>query len=90
MVGAIREGTVLRVRPQAMTVAILVPGFFAIYVRHRNRLSSNVADRSAHGRRHDHCTASSNVRDSGSLFVNAAETRGKPTRLYVKLGHVCC
>ena len=61
---AIREGAVLRVRPKAMTVAVIIAGSAADHVEPRHRLGGHAADRGADGRRHDHRAAAIDVRSS--------------------------
>ena len=67
LLAAIREGAVLRVRPKAMTVAVII----ADYMGKRHRQRSNEPDSGADARRHDHRTAAVNVGHTGSLSINA-------------------
>ena len=76
---AIREGAVLRVRPKAMTVAVIVAGLLPI-MSARYRLGDHAANRSTDGGRHDYRAAAVHVRSPGRipLVAQAApRTRGE-------------
>ena len=72
LLDAIREGAVLRVRPKAMTVAVILGGPVPDHVGQRHRLRSDAAHRRADGRRDDHRAAAVDARDSGGLSADAA------------------
>ena len=68
---AIEEGAVLRVRPKAMTVAVIVAGLLPIMWSAGTGVGSDAAHRGADGRRHDHRAASVDVRDPGGVLPDA-------------------
>ena len=58
---AVVEGAVLRVRPKAMTVAVIVAGLLPLFVG-TGPARSDAAHRRADGRRHDHRAAAVDAR----------------------------
>ena len=56
LLDAIREGAVLRVRPKAMTVAVIITGLVPIMLGEGTGSESNAKDRSTHGRWYDYGT----------------------------------
>ena len=68
LLDAIREGAVLRVRPKAMTVAVILAGLLPIMWGDGHRLGGDAAHRRTDGRRHDHRAAAVDVRDSGGVL----------------------
>ena len=71
----------LRVRPKAMTVAVIVAGLLPIMFGDRYRLGGHAADRGADGRRHDYRAVAFDAGDSGRLSADAAAARTASTRL---------
>jgi hypothetical protein len=54
LLDAIREGAVQRIRPKAMTVAVIVAGLMPILWRSGTGSEVKEPDRCTHGRRHAH------------------------------------
>ncbi len=71
LVDAIREGAVQRVRPKAMTVAVIVAGLLPILLGTRHRQRSHEPHRRAHGRRHAQRAAAVAVCRAGGLPADA-------------------
>ena len=69
---AIEEGAVLRVRPKAMTVAVILAGLAPIMWSARHGQRGDAAHRRADDRRDDHGTAALDGRDSGRVLLDAA------------------
>jgi AcrB/AcrD/AcrF family len=69
---AIIDGAALRVRPIAMTVAVIIAGLLPIMWGSGTGSEVNAAQRSAHGRRYDDCTAPVDVRCPGCFYVDPA------------------
>ncbi len=72
LVAAIREGAVQRVRPKAMTVAVIIAGLLPILLGSGYRKRSNEPHCSAYGRRHGHGTLTFSVCHPGSLLPYAS------------------
>ena len=72
LLDAIREGAVLRVRPKAMTVAVILAGLLPIMWGGGTGSGGHAAHRRADGRRHDHRAAAVDVRDPGGVSADAA------------------
>ncbi len=68
---AIVDGAVLRVRPKAMTVAVIIAGLLPLFVGAGYRQRSDAAHRSADGRRHDHRAAAVDGRTARRVSVDA-------------------
>ena len=66
------EGAVLRVRPKAMTVAMILVGSAADHAVERHRRRDDAADRRTDGRRHDHRADAVDAGDPGGLPAAAA------------------
>ena len=67
LLAAIEEGAVLRVRPKAMTVAVIIAGLLPIMLSAGHRRRGHAAHRRADGRRHDHRAAAVDAGDSGGV-----------------------
>ncbi len=74
LLDAIRDGAVLRVRPKAMTVAVIIAGLLPIMWGEGTGLRSHAAYRRTDGRRHDQRATVVDVRDTGGVSVDAAAT----------------
>lgn len=70
LLDAVPEGAVLRVRPKALTVAVILAGLFPI-TWHRHGVRSYSAHRRAEGGRHEHRAAALHVRFAGRVFPHA-------------------
>ena len=68
----IADGAVLRVRPKAMTVAVIIAGLLPLFVGAGHRQRSDAAHRGADDRRHDHCAAAVDDRAAGRVSADAA------------------
>jgi Cu(I)/Ag(I) efflux system membrane protein CusA/SilA len=66
LIEGIVEGAALRVRPIAMTVAVIIAGL------QRYRIGDHAAHCCADGRRHDHRTAALDVRHSGGVSPHSS------------------
>ena len=77
---AIRHGAVLRVRPKAMTVAVIVAGLVAHFLGPRGWLGSDEPYRSSNGGRDDYCPPAVNVRNPRSVQAHASEAARSPSR----------
>ena len=72
LVAAIREGAVQRVRPKAMTVAVIIAGSVTHLVGQRHRQRGDEPHCCTHGRRHGHGSLAFPVCHSGSLSPDAS------------------
>jgi Cu(I)/Ag(I) efflux system membrane protein CusA/SilA len=71
VVAAVREGALLRVRPKAMTVAVILAGLFPDPARHRHRFRSDEPDRRADDRRDAHRAAALDAHHPRRLSADA-------------------
>ena len=71
LLAAIEEGAVLRVRPKAMTVAVIMAGLLPIMLSEGTGCGGHAADRRADGRRDDHRAAAVDARHSSGVSASA-------------------
>jgi hypothetical protein len=92
LIEAIEEGAVLRVRPKAMTVAVIVAGFLSIMFRQRHWLGGHAQNRGTHGWRHDHCATSIDAGVTGTVLVaaSARDTEGFQAMIGVSSAQFGC
>ncbi len=72
LIAAIEEGAVLRVRPKAMTVAVIIAGLLPIMFGGGDGLGGHATHRGSHGRRHDHGADAVDAGAAGGLPADSS------------------
>ena len=89
LLAAIREGAVLRVRPKAMTVAVVIAGLLPIMWGSGTGSEVMTPDRGAHGRRHGHGAVAEHACRAGGLVSAASPATARQPRAFQSEAKPC-